>query len=173
MMGETGCLTTVHVKRWRALPEVSHVSLADAQRPGTARNPELIWRRLVAPAVRSQPNLNPTSTLSHYPPGIPPSLAEAQPCAGLSSLSVRRRSSTTGTISQRRIHLVQRACNELATSDALKSMISRCPRCQHCQGDGHYYHCSAPLTHRAPANRPGPQPFPSAPSLWTPLNVTV
>ncbi len=170
MMGETGCLTTVHMKRWRALPEVSYVSLADAQRSGTARNPEMIWRRLVASVVRSQPVLNPTSTLSHYPPGVPPSLAGAQPCAGLSSLSVRRRSSTTGTVSQRRMCLSYScySCYEVATSDALNSVISRYLHCQHrrhrqrCQGDGHCS-CSAYSPSRLRVSRSGSRPVPTTP----------
>ena len=100
-------------KRWRAVPEVSYISRPTLSAP---EPPEILWRSLGASVARSQPDPNPTSTstLSHYPPGIPPSLVEAQPCAGLSFLSVRRRSSTTGTFSQRRAR---------ATPDALQTAL--------------------------------------------------
>src|SRR5690242_8291361 len=68
--------------------------------------------------------LNPTSTLFHYPPGIPPSLAEAQPCAGLLSLSVRRRSSTTGTISKR--HVSEGIAQQIEAIYRRRSELSDC-----------------------------------------------
>ena len=59
-------------KLWRTVPEVCLYAI------GISAAAEA-----VASVVQSQAGLNPTSTLSHYPSGIPPSLAEAQPCAGV------------------------------------------------------------------------------------------
>jgi hypothetical protein len=92
------------VKLWRAVPEVSlHALSANAE-----------CRRV----SHSFPaGLNPTSTLSHYPSGIPPSLAEAQPCAGLFLCLC-----AAGAAHQERFQ------SEASTNGALKSVIEQYPR---------------------------------------------
>lgn len=122
------------LKLWRAVLEVcSHAFSADAE------------CRRVSRSFPAGPN--PTSNLSHYPFGIPPSLAEAQPCAGLFLCLC-----AAGAAHQERFQ------SPVSTSDALKSVIEQYPHVRevcHCcvRANRHVHQWTDALNAKASARR--------------------